>query len=189
MRIGFDVDGVLYNWHSSVRQHLGFDLEQAPDPTAWHFHETWGLTSEEFGQAVVSGIESGVIFAVGEAMPGAVETFKRLRELGHTIHIVTDCGSFGPPGVAHGARVKWLIEHDLPFDTITFGKDKAVADVDFFIDDKPENIDMMKGQGVAAYLLDQPWNQDYDAGRRRIYSLEEYADIVEYWTGAEEVAW
>lgn len=178
MRIGFDVDGVLYNWHDSVRQHLGLSEEQAPNPTSWHFHESWGLTGEQFGEAVVGGIEAGIIFAVGEPMDGALEAFERIRAAGHTIHIVTDCGSFGPPGVAQGARIKWLQDHGLTFDTITFGRDKAVADVDFFIDDKPENYVAMRDRGVSAYLLDQPWNQDFDAGYSRVHSLKEFVDLI-----------
>jgi 5'(3')-deoxyribonucleotidase len=178
MRIGFDCDGILYNWHDSVRKHLGLTEEQAPNPTEWHFHESWGLTGEQFGQAVIAGIEAGVIFAYGEPMPGSVEAFKRLRDAGHTIHIVTDCGSFGPPGVAQGARIKWLQDHGLHFDTITFGKNKAVVDLDFFLDDKPENVEMMRARGTSAYLLDQGWNQKYDAGFTRVYSLEEYVDLI-----------
>lgn len=177
MRVGYDVDGVLYNWHDSVRKHLGLTVEQAPNPTAWHFHETWGLTSEQFGEAVVGGIEAGVIFTYGEPMPGAVKAFKRLREAGHTIHIVTDCGSFGPSGVAQGARIKWLQDHGMHFDTITFGRDKAVVDVDWFLDDKPENYEAMRMRGTASFLLDQPWNQSHDAPDR-LYSLEEYVDLI-----------
>lgn len=189
MKIGFDCDGILYNWHASVRQHLGLTEEQAPDPTEWHFHESWGMTGQEFFAAICAGVEAGVVMTFGDPMDGAKEAFDRLRAAGHTIHIVTDCGNAGPPGMAQGARIKWLTDHGLKFDTITFGKDKTIADVDFFLDDKPENHQMMKDQHVASYLLDQPWNQDYDARQFRIYSLAEYVDIIEYWTAAEEVQW
>jgi hypothetical protein len=181
MRVGFDVDGVLYNWHASLRQFLGFDLDRAPDPTAWHFHEQWGVTKEELGRAAMDGVDAGVVLTWGVPLPGAKETMDRIKALGHTIHIVTD-RSAGEPGNAQAATIKWLHAHDLPYDTVTFARDKTIANVDMFIDDKLDNYDALQMAGTLVYLLDRPWNQQEDAWpfRRRIFSLEQYGDIIEH---------
>lgn len=181
MRVGFDVDGVLYNWHASLRQFLGFDVERAPDPTQWHFHDQWGITQEELGRAAVEGVDAGVVLTWGDPLPGAKETLDRVRALGHSIHIVTD-RSAGSPGNAQAATMKWLHVHNLPYDTITFARDKTIVNVDMFIDDKLENYDAMVRAGTPVYLLDQPWNQDPVIGRRRLSSLEQYGDVIQRMT-------
>lgn len=184
MRIGFDVDGVLYNWHASVRQYLGFTIEEAPDPLQWHFHDQWGITAEELGRAANNGVDAGVVLSWGDPLPGAKETLERVRALGHTIHIVTD-RSAGSPGNAQAATIRWFHEHELPYDTITFARDKTIANVDFFIDDRLENYDVLHLAGRRVYLLNRPWNQQTDDWpyRRRLDSLTEYAEIVERESG------
>lgn len=184
MRVGFDLDGVLYNWHASLRQHLGLDESVAPDPTEWSFHEAWGMTLEDFLQAAHEGVDADVIFSWGDPLPGAEECLARVKAVGHTIHIVTDRRA-GSPGNAQSNTMRWLHKHGLPYDTVTFARDKTIADVDLFIDDKVENYDAMARAGKLVYLLDRPWNQVEESApfrRRRIGTLEEYAVIAEHLT-------
>ena len=183
MRIGFDCDGVFYNWHASLRQYLGLDMDRAPDPTEWYFEKQWGITKEELGRAAMEGVDAGVVLTWGEPLPGSRETLERVKALGHTVHIVTD-RSAGSPGNAQAATVRWFHEYQLPYDSITFARDKTVANVDMFIDDRIENYDAMHMAGVRVFLLDRPWNQQKDEWpyRRRVHSLEEYGDFVEFAT-------
>ena len=182
LRVGFDCDGVLYDWHASVRQHLGLDLEQAPNPATWRFHQDWGFSREAFVQAVHAGVDSGVVFGWGEPMTGAREALTRVKAAGHSIHIATDCGGFGTPGVAQASRIKWLTDNDLPFDTITFGSDKTIVDVDCMIDDKLDNYQDLERAGTNAYLFDQPWNR-FATDVRRVHSLQEYVnDVLGEWS-------
>ena len=49
MRVGFDLDGVLYDFGDSVRRYLrsvgreyGFK-DDAPEPHTWNFYEYWHM--------------------------------------------------------------------------------------------------------------------------------------------------
>jgi len=49
---------------------------------------------------------------------------------------------------------------------------------DFMIEDKLENYDALIDSGCNAWLMDRPWNQANDKPRKRVYSLNEFADKV-----------
>src|SRR5690349_15369845 len=111
MRVGIDLDGVVYNFHDSLREFLvqeaGYDPAELPDPVRWEFHGDWGLTLESWLTACHMGVDAGIVFAYGEPHAGSKDAFDLLRLGGHTIHIVTD-RTFGAPGLAAKATVSWL---------------------------------------------------------------------------------
>ena len=72
-----------------------------------------------------------VIFRKGEPLPGAPSALRALKTLGHGVHVVTDraVGHCSPANTE-----AWLAEHHLPYDSITYTRDKTVVRTEVFID-------------------------------------------------------
>lgn len=179
-RVGVDLDGVCYDFSSSLRYYLWgwcrYDEATLPEPTRWEFYEDWGLTLDQFIEVCNEGVNAGVIFSHGDPFPGTKDALLALKAKGHTIHIVTD-RSFGSNGRSEGATRAWLDRHKLPFDSITFSADKTIVNTDFFVDDKLQNYDALRAAGVEVYLYDRPWNQDIEP-RLRVPSLAAFVREV-----------
>lgn len=187
MRVGFDVDGVLFNFGTSCYDYLvatgraevwksGDDLK--PD---WYFYkkfrEPW--TDEEFVQFCNDGADAGYIFR-GNVRPNAVEAVQAVKDAGHEIIVITD-RSFGTtPKVSEDATREWWAEYGFPeFDEIHFSPDKTIAPTDIFVEDKVSNFEALRAAGTQCWLITRPWNDDYDAGRYRISDVIEYPKKVE----------
>jgi len=53
----------------------------------------------------------------------------------------------------------------------------AAMNCEYFLDDQPKAFLSCMDNGVNAYLLNMPYNQDIDTDRR-VYSVKEYADLI-----------
>lgn len=182
MRVGIDLDGVVYNFGESLRQFLitsGLKTEDEVEApiTRWEFYEDWGMDLDEFKHCVSLGVNRGFIFAKGSPIPHTRMGWEMLRDGGHSIHIVTD-RFFGISGEAQFSTIDWLSRHGLSFDSITFTSDKTVANVDVMVDDKPENWQALTEAGVPCFLMNRRWNQHVH-GAVRVYDLPDYASIVD----------
>lgn len=180
-RVGIDLDGVCYDFGASVREyliHAGVKFRhECPEPTRWEFYEDWGLSLEQFLTACHRGVEAGIIFTHGDPFPGVAEAFGRIKDAGHTIHIVTD-RSFGKAGASERATRAWLDQHGLAFDSLTFTTDKTVVRLDFMVDDKLANYDALEAVGVEVWLLTRRWNAADPAPRRRVLDLLHFAEVI-----------
>lgn len=174
MRVGVDLDGVCYDFVDSVRRHL--DRPELPDADCWDFFKhQWGMTTADFLACCAEGVDAGVIFRTGEPLPETAWALHALKGMGHTIHIVTN-RNFGKRSVQNTAD--WLADHDLPYHTLTFAADKTTVPVDVFIEDNVENYQALDADGVAAFLMDRPWNRHLDTARR-VWSLTDFVYAVE----------
>lgn len=189
MRVGFDLDGVLYDFAASFKRYMvsrGQILEGVlsdQEPSSWNFYEGMGLSLAEFKSICDDGVDAGYIFR-GPARPNAAESVNRVKALGHTIHIITDRKFGSDPVNSEIATKEWLAEHGIPYDTLTFSADKTCVPTDCFVEDKLENYDALREAGNNAYLITRPWNYDPEEfaskrQRRRILDVKDYADIIE----------
>lgn len=185
MRVGWDLDGVEHAFERGVFatiDYLGlkekYDYEKTfptGEPCCWTWYTHLGMNVDEFLEIAHKGADLEFIFH-GHLI-GDPEQMRRVREAGHTVHIITD-RSFGTtPEVSQEATRKFLEEFGYEYDTLTFSRDKTVVPVDTMIDDRIENYDALDVAGVRVYLLDRPWNQ-IPGERRRVYSTKEFADLV-----------
>ena len=182
MRIGVDLDGVCYNFTNSLRkflvEHKGVDARTLPETTCWDFFSVdWGLTLEEYLTYAAEGVDAEVVFLDGPAHTGCKSVLDTLHEDGHTIHIVTH-RFFGQKSVSN--TEKWLRREKIPFDTLTFAKDKTVVPVDIFIEDNVENAVALRDAGTECWIIDRPWNQHDPAGDDyRVLDWWEFGDVVD----------
>lgn len=184
MRIGYDLDGVGFDFADSVvryLKHIGhdklFDMEGYREASHWYFYRDWRMTDEQFVKYCHDGADAGFIFC-GGIREGFYNATWATHDLGHTNHIVTD-RSFGTtPEVSEKNTLVWLASHMIPYDTITFSADKTVVPVDIFIEDKLQNYDALTAAGTECWLINRLWNLDPGDSRNRVDSLSEFVDRV-----------
>lgn len=184
MRVGVDLDGCLYSFGDSVYRYLcsigkGDLWKSGPTPKPfWDFYKDWGWTGEQFVQMCNDGVDAGYIFR-GPARPNARNAISEIKEMGHTIIIITD-RSFGTtPDASHKATLAWLAEHQIPFDEIYFSADKTLVPTDIFVEDKLENYDALTAAGTECWLINRAWNfVDGGDARLRIDDIRQFPACV-----------
>lgn len=179
MRLMVDLDGVVYDFVDTLtywcRWREGMSSDRLPYPASWDFYrDQWGLTLEEFLAIGGRAVDDGYLFAEGYSIEGAIDGLHALRDAGHTIHIATD-RSYGSRSVENTER--WLTANAVPYDSLTFGRDKSVVDADIYIDDRDKNVEALRAAGKSAVIFDQPWNQNVDGPR--VYDWPEFVSFVE----------
>lgn len=166
MKIGVDLDGPVYPfaeclWAWCVKN----GIKYGPQPTtqSWNFftEEGWGESLEWYLETCGTAAEAGHLFASQEPHPGAVETLHKLREDGHTLHIMT-FRTF--PGAVRNTD-GWLAKHNVPFDSLSFTKDKTIVPVDIMIEDNVDNARALQKAGTLAVIVDRNWNQEWLGAR------------------------
>lgn len=195
MRVGVDIDGVLYDFFASfrrywVKSHTRSEHERNRinrvtvnsdgEPTFWEFYKEMGLTLDEFKNHWENGIRLGIIYR-GPAREGAQLAVSRLMAAGHTVCLVTDRGGILPE-LAESLTRLWLEDNAIPFDTLALLADKTSVGVDVFIEDKIENYEALWADGTPCILVNRPWNQHpwghEDDGRYRVDSVTEAVDKI-----------
>lgn len=167
IRLGLDLDGVIYDFFSEFRELIAAErnvsIDQLPETTNWHFYEDWGMSFEEYSEKVSRFASEGKIFASGNMYDGAIEATRRLKEMGYHIVIITardvdeDVNTLRT--VISNTRA-WLDANDITYDELIVNNDKTIHDLSILIDDSIANIEKFieSGSGVT-YIFDRPWNQ------------------------------
>lgn len=183
MRIGVDLDGVLYDFQGAMIDYLAYrspfigakeQLKRKLLPT-WRFYEGWGMTDSEFLDAYAAGVDAGWVLWTGAPLVSYKEV-DDIRRTGHEVFIITDRSVGKLPQTATRA---WLDQYGFIYDELHFNADKTIVPTDMFIDDKLENYDALHAAGTEVYLLNRPWNTvpggDY---RRRVDTFTEFVGKV-----------
>jgi hypothetical protein len=184
MRVGFDSDGVLDTFSEGVREALeargqGHLWKSGPTPIPfWNWFEDWGWTFAEFKELVDWGVDHGYVFS-GHWRPNAVESVRRVAELGHEIIIITDRAFGSDPRNSQRNTIEAFARGGIEYDELHFTPDKTSVPVDVMVEDKLENYDALVAAGTPTYLINRAWNfiEGGDA-RNRINDVSEYADAI-----------
>lgn len=181
MKIGVDIDGVLYDLMPKLGDYFatstGRPREEFVEPTSWEFHKDWGVEPEAAFRLFCNAVNERAVWRWGDPMPGSVEALQSLIDAGHTVHLVTDRLSIGQAGVASISTTQWLADHSVPFTTLTFARDKTLVQTDVFIDDRPLNAEEISAAGTPVWLHDAAHNKDFE-WPRRVTSLTEFAELM-----------
>lgn len=181
MRVGFDLDGILYDWAGSMRaaahQLLGIDPYTLENPKTWEFWGQWGLTRDQFLTLFTDGIKAGIVFGHEGPRPGAREAVEQVRADGHTAHVITDRLIEGIEDLCIEATHGWFAQHQVEVDELVLSGDKTVVPTDVFIDDRAENYLALQRTDTLPVLLTYPHNSHVDA-THRLDRVEQYPDWV-----------
>lgn len=200
MRIGLDIDGVMFDFVGALERHCDSDcvskecgMEQShtrwvrlrTPAVRWEFFEDWGWSAERFRLVSSHAVDHADLFLDGQPTPGAVEFVERLHRAGHKIVFVT-ARDFGRPGESERQTRKWLSLHGFPYDELHFTKDKTGFDLDVLLDDCVDNLTPFwsaEDCDTLPICWDQPWNQEWTGLRASTWEkVEQYieeADVRE----------
>jgi 5'(3')-deoxyribonucleotidase len=184
MKLGIDLDGCLYDFVQDYHDYL-VEIEEVPEEdlapaTHWDFYQDYGYTVEDFMRHLTHGADTGRIFNRSGPTEGSVETLNELRSEGHTIHVITDRGRFGVSPMVDTAQ--WLHDFKIPFDSLTYSKDKTLMRLDLMVEDAPMNLTALMDAGIQAVRFRQPWNVDASAD----WFISEWADLPQVVTYAQD---
>jgi hypothetical protein len=185
MRVGFDSDGVLDCFGDGVYDALvargqGHLWKSGPTKGSyWDFFKDWGWDYSQFKELVDWGVDNRYIFT-GHWREGAVESVRRVKELGHDVIIITDRSFGSDPLNSQRNTIEAFARAGIEYDEIHFTADKTSVAVDCMVEDKLENYDALVAVGTPTWLINRSWNfvPGGDA-RNRIESVSQYADAVE----------
>lgn len=179
LRVGVDIDDVLYPW-SEVAHRLsvraGLTQPGTPTPPTWAPFEVYGCPADDWYAVLADGARTGELY-FDHPMPLARDALTRIRDAGHTVHLVTARGFLHNGDLIRRHTVQWLAAHRIPHDTLTFSRQKTVITTDVFVDDAEHNVHELRDAGVPVYLMDAPHNR-HVTGFDRVHSIADFAERI-----------
>lgn len=187
MKLGIDVDGVLYKWSKTARYLLREALPNSPYKVAGHPLHTesthWGYIEEHVSKAHwrwvwTEGVRLG-LFRHGHIIKGAMEGMRALADDGHDLFIITH-----RPKAAVTDTLQWLAFCDFKLagvHILTDQQPKSTVKCDVYVDDKPDNVEDLVANTDARLvaLFDAPWNQGHEEpGVTRVANWAEFVNLV-----------
>lgn len=163
MKILLDLDSVLADWNAHYDECLdghgsaaaGIPRASRGEQRGWDLNE--GLGPRQ--RAVVKEIMTRPgFYAQLKPIPGAKAAIRRLREAGHSVHIVT--APYLSNSTCASDKLAWIgkhLGHDLPALTV-ITNDKTLVRGDILVDDKPVITGSLEPDWQHVYFT-QSWNQ------------------------------
>jgi uncharacterized HAD superfamily protein len=151
MKIGFDIDGVVYDFHRAVYpalRHTGL--------TARSYERFWTCEvnkDHDIHRDIWNSILQDESFFHNPPIDLVVPYLQKLN-IDHELHYVTK----RHPALEEFTR-EWFMEHSIPFSKLVFAQDKVphVKDLDWFVEDNPGNAVLLYPH-VPIILIRKPWN-------------------------------
>lgn len=157
-KIGLDIDEVLCDWVGAWCKKFGH-----PAPEAWYFSYDLDDEFKSFSPKELNEFYLNI--------PRKIDP--------NTIPFEPHC-YITSRSVPVELTQKWLEKNGFPCKkvySVGFGVSKIdvakESGVEIFVDDRFENFAELNKAGICTYLLDAPWNQRYNVGHKRIYSLKD----------------
>jgi uncharacterized HAD superfamily protein len=189
LRIGVDLDGVLYQWEKTARYMLRHVLPNSPysddgplgvTQTHWNYIRD-NISPEHDKWLWREGVRLG-LFRHGHLYPGSIEAVRELAAIGEVI-IITH-----RPKQAVCDTLAWLAYQQFPLSGVHLltnqePKSSVRPMCNVYLDDKPANCwDLAENtQAQLVALFERPWNvgpQPWRPGLLRVHSWREFIDAV-----------
>lgn len=181
MRIGLDLDGVVFNFTKAYNTHLrklGYPVDPEKEATTWDYFLEFGISTEQFLEHMDEMVDAKTLFWEMELCePEIPDLIRDFREEGHEIHIVTHRFS-GKKECAQEATKFCLAKYGIEYESLTFTGDKTSVSVEIFLEDNRDNYDKLVAAGVAAWLVNRPYNQDDPGELRYRYRVDSFKDFA-----------
>lgn len=175
MRIGVDIDDVLFPWFQKAHTACTkAGITNGRTPSRWECHEDYGVPLQVWVDVLQQATLDGTLYH-GEPFPDAVPALSEAKKHGHTVHLVTARGFFDNGDIVRLLTIEWLRDNNIPHDTLTFAKDKTLVNLDVAVDDSLRNVQALRSAGVTTALMDAPHNRDVD-DPSRVSTLTEFVD-------------
>ena len=184
--INIDLDGVVYPFQEQFLRFVYYETgRQLKKSSQWECWEDYNMTREEWHNWCKRAIDSGMLLRLGEPIQDSAETLIMLsKELDYRIRIVTNrmVWKNSHADVA-SSTMRWLDENNIRVDDLCFIADKWQVKGDYFIEDSPENLKILKKKWKGQVMkFVQPWNTDApcDVWFRSWKHIGEYFRLQEY---------
>lgn len=186
MRIAVDLDGVLYEWSKTarymLREYKGHSVSgpMGAESTSWDYimHH---VPAADWKWLWTEGINLG-LFRYGHVVTGAQTAVRSMRDLGHSVIVVTHRPKEAVPDTIAWLDMLMKPDAGVVFDGIhilTSGEPKSSVNFDVLIDDKASNLEDAVGHARKGILFDREWNQGAKpAGTERAYGWKDAVRIV-----------
>jgi 5'(3')-deoxyribonucleotidase len=185
---GVDLDGVVGDFYGAVRkiaaEWLNKPIEELTPEVSYGFKE-WNI--DEFGgydRLHRFAVTQRNIFSEMEPIKNAPVILRKLSNQGIRIRIITHRLFLKySHRTSVTQTVDWLDNYDIPYWDICFLKDKGAVGAHIYIDDAPENIISLRGQGCKTIVFTNSTNRGIEGPRANDwYEVEKMVmDAREEW--------
>lgn len=167
LKVGLDVDGVLYPWHSSLERY--FRIHKGFTGTS---QELWKLFRSFSKEKQAYYVSIPLLYSDSSPIAGVQEFLPKLAELAEVYYITARSPEL------ERVTVAYFDKYSFPFkENLIFSKDKATPirlhRVEYFLDDSPKQIDKISGI-TKAFLFPAPHNVEVRDKYNLIESLESF---------------
>jgi len=185
VRIGLDIDGVMYKWDKTARYMLRDVLPGSPyKKTLQQESQGWdwikeNVEPEHWRWLWAEGIKLG-LFRYGHLYPGTIQAVRRLAEIGEVVLITHR------PKEAITDTLAWLGLLNLPLaglHLLTNAEPKSIVrpTCDVYLDDKPDNIvDLAENTSAEQVcLMRRPWNKVWTPEEPNITVVQDWDEFID----------
>ena len=172
MRIGLDIDGVIYPWHYSIyRYFTEFKNFAGSELEFWAYFRLFSVEKQMYYVSIPT------LYTDTSLTQDAIEYLPKLAELGELFYITSRDHELQP------LTQKFFKFYDIPFkENLIFEKDKAsvvrLYGIDYFVDDMISHLEKMQGI-TTSFLFKQPHNFYDRDGYNCIGSLKEFYNTIQ----------
>lgn len=171
MKIGLDIDGVIYPWHYSiVRYFQEFRGFEGSDYEFWDMFNSLSPKTQEYYVSIPT------LYSDSCLTEDAEKYLPLIAELGEIFYIT-----------ARDTGLQWLTRKffdtfEVPFkENLIFEKHKfnmvRLLGLDYFVDDQGKHLEKMKGI-TKTFLFIQPHNRNDRELYDNVRSLRQFYDII-----------
>jgi 5'(3')-deoxyribonucleotidase len=162
--LGVDLDGVVGDFYGAIRkiaaEWLNKPLESLTEEVSYGLDE-WGIA--EFGgydRLHRFAVTQRNIFRDMPPIKDAPSILRKLSSRGIRIRIITHRLFLKyAHRISNTQTVDWLDYHDIPYWDLCFMGDKGAVGAHVYIDDSPENIIRLRGQGNKTIVFTNSTNR------------------------------
>jgi 5'(3')-deoxyribonucleotidase len=177
MKIGIDLDGVTANWTVAAREMLnerwGHNFDLTREVPHWDYLKTM-VTKKQWAWLWTAGVERG-LFLRPHVFPGAQAALEYLCD-NHDVFFLTD-----RPKKARAHTIHWISSKlDVNAAGLMIDKTKTLIPCDVFLDDKPENVQLIKFEYPKAqvFLMNRLYNEAF-TWEPRVSGWDEFMEKVD----------